>query len=108
MNNSKQPNTVTTVAYLTIVPKWKNYLKDSDGNPVLEGARVVAVHQSKPASVKGGGIVTALTVEVSAETFLPIAPKATLQIDQGNAEIVLEMDAEHPTDPASQIDWGTS
>lgn len=100
---SQQPETVTCVAYLTIVPKWKDWLKDDDGNPILEGAKVSQVTQSKPNSVKGGGIVTALTVEVSAETFLPIAPKATLQIDKGNAEIVLEATAEHPSDPDGVI-----
>ena len=92
----RQPDSITVEAYAVIVPKWDTHWKDADGHPVLDGARIERVVQSRPKNVRGGGIVTRLRFEIDAAALLPLRPEATIVITPGNTEVIQDLQAEAP------------
>lgn len=92
-----QPKTVDATFYAVVVPEWSRYRKDDDGRPILEGAKVERITQGRPASVRGGGIVTRLTLRLDAGALLPLQPQAVIHISPGQAEVI-EAEATDPRD----------
>lgn len=94
---ASQPKTVDATFYAVVVPEWSRYMKDSDGRQILEGAKVERITQGRPGSVRGGGVVTRLTLRLDSAALLPLQPQAIIHISAGQVEVV-EVAAEDPRD----------
>lgn len=94
MPAGKQPEYVDVETYLVIEPRWKDWSKDAQGRPVLEGGRVVKQTANRP-NVTKGGVVTKVTLRIETGCFLPLQPEAVIRVSAGNAETI-EADAVDP------------
>ena len=95
----QQPKTVDATFYAVVVPEWSRWSKDAEGRPLLEGAKVERITQGRPASVKGGAVVTRLTLRLDAGALLPLQPQAVIHISPGEAEVI-EVTATDPREEA--------
>lgn len=93
-----QPTHVEATFYVQVDPRWKDrYWVDEQGNLVLEGAAAIALTQAKPRKPKAGCVVTMLTLRFPAGAFLPLAPRAVVEIPESLATVIpLEVVAHHP------------
>lgn len=62
--------------YVQIEPDWYRYA----GEPVLKGAKAVAITQKRPSRPRGGAVTVKLTVRVPDGAFLPLRPEAVVVI----------------------------
>lgn len=93
----QQPKTVDATFYAVVVPEWSRYQKDAEDRPVLIGAKVERTTQGRPNTVRGGGIVTRLTLRLEAGALLPLQPQAVIHISPGQVEVI-EVEATDPTE----------
>jgi len=92
-----QPETVDATFYAVVVPEWANYT-DGNGQRILRGAKVDRITQKRPEVVRGGGVVTRLTLRMDAASFLPLMPHAIVRVSAGEVGVI-EVVAEDPAYP---------
>ena len=85
---ANQPKTVDATFYAVVTPEWSRWMKDAEGRPILDGAKVERITQNRPASVKGGAVVTRLTLRIDSGALLPLQPQAVIHISPGQAEVI--------------------
>jgi hypothetical protein len=93
----EQPTYVDATFYAVIVPQWSKWYEDGKGRPILQGAKVDRITQTRPGSVKGGGVVTRLTLRLDAEALLPLEPQAIIRISPGEVDVI-EVTADAPSE----------
>lgn len=93
----KQPKTANATFYAVVIPQWSRWMKDEGGRPILEGAKVERVTQSRPQTVKGDAVVTRLTLSFEVAAFLPLQPQAVIHIAADQAEVIVA----EASDPAA-------
>lgn len=102
---AQQPEHVDVPFYAQIAPRWEDWRHDAAGNPILEGARCVALTQEKPKKPRPGVVVTKLTLRFPAGAFLPLSPEAVVVIPADlTVTTPLEVTAFHPGDVADEGD----
>lgn len=78
---SRQPENVTATVFLQLEPTWAgSYLKDANGGPILEGAKVVAMTQTRPRKQRPGTVLVTLDVRLPAGAFLPLSPHVVIDV----------------------------
>lgn len=92
----QQPDHVDATVYAVIKPKWSGYWKDDRGRPILESASIDRITKNRPDAVRGGAIVTRLTLRIDAAALLPLQPQAVVHIHAGDVDVI-EVTAEDPT-----------
>lgn len=92
---ANQPPYVDATFYAVITPQWSKWYEDDRGRPLLEGAKVDRITQQRPGTVKGGGVVTRLTLRLDADALLPLQPQAIIRISPGEVDVI-EVTAEAP------------
>lgn len=85
---SDQPQYVDAAVYAVVVPTWSKYRSDAQDRPILEGARVDSIRQTRPTSLPKGGIVTRLTLRIDAAAMLPLQPEAVIHIKAGDVDLI--------------------
>lgn len=88
-----QPPYVDATFYAVIVPEWSHYTEN--GRRLLRGAKVDRITQKRPEVVKGGGVVTRLTLRLDAAALLPLEPQAIIHIAPGQVDVI-EVTADSP------------
>lgn len=92
-----QPSYVDATFYAVITPQWSKWYEDGQGRAILEGAKVDRITQTRPTTVRGGGVSTRLTLRVDAAALLPLEPQAIIRISAGEVEVI-EVTAHAPED----------
>ena len=92
----QQPTYVDATFYAVITPKW-GYGVDERGRTILRGATVDRITQKRPGVIKGGGVVTRLTLRLDAEALLPLEPQAIIRISPGEVDVI-EVVADAPSE----------
>jgi hypothetical protein len=87
---SDQPKFVDATFFAVVVPVWAPAWrgKDANGRPILEGAKVEKITQTRPSVVRGGGVVTRLTLRLDSAALLPLQPQAVIHITPGQVEVI--------------------
>lgn len=93
---AEQPQHVDATFYAVVTPEWARYSRDAAGRPVLEGAKVERITQNRPQSVRGGAVITRLTLRLDSAALLPLQPQAVIHITAGQVEVI-EVAAEDPS-----------
>lgn len=93
---AEQPATVDATFYAVVVPEWTSG-RDAQGRPILRGAKVERITQGRPGFVRGGGVVTRLTLRLDSAALLPLQPQAVIHIAAGQVEVI-EAEATDPRD----------
>lgn len=90
MGTYKQPESADATFYAIVTPKWgSGWKKDEKDRPILEGAKVERITQSRPQSMpKGGGVVVRLTVRIPSPAFLPLSPEAVIEVGMDDLETI--------------------
>jgi hypothetical protein len=91
----QQPKSVDATFYAVVTPEWSRWGKDDNGRPILDGAKVERITQNRPTTVKGGAVVTRLTLRIDATALLPLQPQAVIHITPGQVEVI-DVVAEDP------------
>lgn len=94
---ANQPPYVDATFYAVITPQWSKWYEDERGRTILEGAKVDRITQTRPTTVKGGGVVTRLTLRLDAEALLPLEPQAIIRISPGEVDVI-EVVADAPSE----------
>jgi hypothetical protein len=90
-----QPDYVDATFYAVIVPEWSHYTEN--GRRLLRGAQVDRINQKRPEVVRGGGVVTRLTLRLDAQALLPLEPQAIIHISPGQVDVI-EVTADAPSE----------
>jgi hypothetical protein len=90
-----QPDYVDATCYVVVIPQWSRWTEN--GRRILKGARVDRITQKRPEVIKGGGVVTRLTLRLDAAALLPLEPQAIIQISPGEVDVI-EVSAEAPSE----------
>lgn len=95
---SEQPQSVVAEAYLVIEPQWRTgsayWARDKEGHPILTGAKITRVTQTRP-NVTKGGVVTKVKFRIPAGVMLPLRPEVVIDLNLDNAEVI-EVEATNP------------
>lgn len=87
---TKQPEKVQAEFYVLVEPVWKDaWHTDEAGERVLESAKAVRLTQKRPTGLSRGAVVTKLTLQLDASTFLPLRPEAVIEVLPGSTETIL-------------------
>jgi hypothetical protein len=98
-----QPSHVDATFYAQVLPNSRGWSKDAAGNQILDGARVVALTQTKPTKPKPGSVTIKLTVRIPSQAFLPLAPEAVVVVPADMVEgHPIEVEATDPRTYAEQ------
>jgi len=95
-----QPIYKDATFYVQIQPIWAKWQKDDNDDPILQGAKVIALTQTRPNRARGV-VVTKLTIRIPVGAFLPLRPEAVIVIPEGMAvaqpiEVIAEDPGQEP------------
>lgn len=91
-------STHTATVYLQVEPQWSSW-KKVDGEPALDGAKVVAFTLKKPDRPRSGTVTVKLAIVIPAGAFLPLRPEAVVTIPESltAASLPIEVEAVDPS-----------
>jgi hypothetical protein len=94
---------VDATFYAQVDPAWSSWT-DSEGERVVQAARVDRITQGRPARPKAGCVVVALTIRLPKAVFYPLQPEAIVVVPESMTELApVEVEAE---DPHAEDDGG--
>lgn len=93
----EQPKLVDATFYAVVTPEFSSlsWDKDEKGRRILRGAKVERITQKRPQTVRGGAVVTRLTLRMDAAVLLPLEPQAVIHVSPGQVEVI-EVQADAP------------
>lgn len=100
-----QPEAVDATVYLQLKPDLHNWWKDGSDNPILQGAKVIAMTQGRPEKPKPGTVLVKVTIRTPAGAFLPLSPEAIVVIPEAmTVTTPIEVEASDPGRPTTGDD----
>jgi hypothetical protein len=96
----EQPEHVDATFFAVVQPIWSRYVTQ-DGKPILEGAKVDRITQTRPRrDVAAGSVVTRIILRLDADALLPLQPEAVIHVHAGQVETiqVAAVDPDYPED----------